>query len=149
MNDNSLKITAPYDKAALTKANVSLAAENIVSEVLAGHQSGIEVFAKIRYLEAVLAEAKAQIEETTMIELQKQDGNKCGFGGVELAYKQGSRRYVYDHNPAYVEAKEQMKAIEEMMKVAIKSEIADTETGEVAPPAKETYTKDSITASIK
>ena len=144
-----LQVIAPSDKTALTKANVSITADSIVSEVLAGNQSAIEVYAKIRYLEAVLAEAKGKIEEATIGELWRQDGNKCGFGQVELQYKQGSRRYTYDHYQPYVEAKERVKAIEEMMKAAIKSEIADATTGEIVPPAKETFTKDSINASIK
>lgn len=136
-----------------TKEDLTIAAKTIVRRVTEGYTSPIAVIAQLKkvgkFTEAITEDKS--FKESLVNELLKQDGNKAGYGNMEIAYSTTSR-YDYSNDAKWVELNRQLKEREAFLKglpSTGKTEI-DEETGEftrVYPPVKKT--SDVIKATIK
>lgn len=140
------ELIAPSTADLCTKSNIQVLADQLATPVLEGEEEPIETYAKIRFMEAVLAEAKSKIEEAVSTRLTRQSG-RGGFGSIELQAVNGGRQYSYAHDSEWERLDKLKNEREELMKKAAGTEgivVGD----EVVPPAKITYKKDSIKVTI-
>jgi hypothetical protein len=76
------------------------------------------------------------IKDAIMAEADKYEGE---FEVNGLRYKkQSSTTYTYKHDAVWQQIEAQKKSREELMKMALKHEVADPSTGEIVPAAEKT-----------
>jgi hypothetical protein len=85
-------------------------------------------------------------------EADKYGGKSFEAFGAQVTLKDGAITPSYEDDAVWVHLKEQVKAREELLKLAFKSkdvEITDTTTGEVVPKVQPKYAKSSISIQFK
>lgn len=116
----------------LTKTEIAEYVEAVKDQIQA--RGSLELLARLTALETIVKEVKDLIKEQVLSEATYEGGRSFETGGVK--YELASRKsYTYKHCPAWNELNEKIKALETLMK-STDREIADTETGEVIPPAQ-------------
>jgi hypothetical protein len=99
-------------------------------------------------LEKLFKEAKVKIDELARDEAEKYTAKTFTFGNVEFTRKEGAKKLNYSEDLLYSNLQTQLKAREELLKVAQKSTIYDDEGVEV-PKVSISYNKDSLMVKFK
>jgi hypothetical protein len=120
----------------------------IVEAVEAGVVNPLDAFASFNKLEKLFKEAKVKIDELARDEAEKYTAKTFTFGNVEFTRKDGSKKLNYSEDLLYSNLQAQLKAREELLKVAQKSTIYDDEGVEV-PKVSISYNKDSLMVKFK
>jgi 2C-methyl-D-erythritol 2,4-cyclodiphosphate synthase len=120
----------------------------IVQAVEAGVVNPLDAFASFNKLEKLFKEAKVKIDELARDEAEKYTAKTFTFGNVEFTRKDGAKKLNYSEDLLYSNLQTQLKAREELLKVAQKSTIYDDEGVEV-PKVSISYNKDSLMVKFK
>jgi len=120
----------------------------IVEAVEAGVVNPLDAFASFNKLEKLFKEAKVKIDELARDEAEKYTAKTFTFGNVEFTRKDGAKKLNYSEDLLYSNLQAQLKAREELLKVAQKSTIYDDEGVEV-PKVSIIYNKDSLMVKFK
>jgi hypothetical protein len=120
----------------------------IVQAVEAGVVNPLDAFASFNKLEKLFKEAKVKIDELARDEAEKYTAKTFTFGNVEFTRKDGAKKLNYSEDLLYNNLQAQLKAREELLKVAQKSTIYDDEGVEV-PKVSISYNKDSLMVKFK
>jgi hypothetical protein len=131
----------------LTKEGQKEFAKALVGRVESGNASAAEVMVKLKAIESAAKEAQSLIEYQAIEEADTYENNQGQYKGVSFKHKSGSRRYSYSHDEEYNRLKAAADERAKLMKQRAQSsdvELVTKEEGEVIPPAKVTYTKDSL-----
>jgi hypothetical protein len=136
----------------LKKASLDQWANDMVMLIQDGELNPLEAHAKAK---AIMAALKSVIDATESLardEADKYEGKSFQAFGAQVTLKDGAITPDYEQDAVWVKIKEQLKAREEMLKLAFKSkdvEITDTTTGEVVPKVQPKYAKSSISIQFK
>jgi hypothetical protein len=120
----------------------------IVQAVENGVVNPLDAFASFNKLEKLFKEAKVKIDELARDEAEKYTAKTFTFGNVEFTRKDGAKKLNYSEDLLYSNLQAQLKAREELLKVAQKSTIYDDEGVEV-PKVSISYNKDSLMVKFK
>jgi len=120
----------------------------IVEAVENGVVNPLDAFASFNKLEKLFKEAKVKIDELARDEAEKYTAKTFTFGNVEFTRKDGAKKLNYSEDLLYSNLQTQLKAREELLKVAQKSTIYDDEGVEV-PKVSISYNKDSLMVKFK
>jgi hypothetical protein len=120
----------------------------IVEAVENGVVNPLDAFASFNKLEKLFKEAKIKIDELARDEAEKYTAKTFTFGNVEFTRKDGAKKLNYAEDLLYSNLQTQLKAREELLKVAQKSTIYDDEGVEV-PKVSISYNKDSLMVKFK
>jgi hypothetical protein len=120
----------------------------IVQAVENGVVNPLDAFASFNKLEKLFKEAKVKIDELARDEAEKYTAKTFTFGNVEFTRKDGAKKLNYSEDLLYSNLQTQLKAREELLKVAQKSTIYDDEGVEV-PKVSISYNKDSLMVKFK
>jgi hypothetical protein len=120
----------------------------IVEAVENGVVNPLDAFASFNKLEKLFKEAKVKIDELARDEAEKYTAKTFTFGNVEFTRKDGAKKLNYSEDLLYSNIQAQLKAREELLKVAQKSTIYDDEGVEV-PKVSISYNKDSLMVKFK
>jgi hypothetical protein len=120
----------------------------IVEAVENGVVNPLDAFASFNKLEKLFKEAKVKIDELARDEADKYTAKTFTFGNVEFTRKDGAKKLNYSEDLLYSNLQAQLKAREELLKVAQKSTIYDDEGVEV-PKVSVSYNKDSLMVKFK
>jgi hypothetical protein len=120
----------------------------IVEAVENGVVNPLDAFASFNKLEKLFKEAKVKIDELARDEADKYTAKTFTFGNVEFTRKDGAKKLNYSEDLLYSNLQAQLKAREELLKVAQKSTIYDDEGVEV-PKVSISYNKDSLMVKFK
>jgi hypothetical protein len=120
----------------------------IVEAVENGVVNPLDAFASFNKLEKLFKEAKVKIDELARDEAEKYTAKTFTFGNVEFTRKDGAKKLNYSEDLYYSNLQAQLKAREELLKVAQKSTIYDDEGVEV-PKVSISYNKDSLMVKFK
>jgi hypothetical protein len=120
----------------------------IVEAVENGVVNPLDAFASFNKLEKLFKEAKVKIDELARDEAEKYTAKTFTFGNVEFTRKDGAKKLNYSEDLLYSNLQSQLKAREELLKVAQKSTIYDDEGVEV-PKVSISYNKDSLMVKFK
>jgi len=134
-------------KQLLPPGSTDVLAKSIIDSVIEGEADPLDVWIELKRLESMIKKIREATKDAAFEELLKY-GKGTTKNGIDLKIYNGRRIYSYDHNPTWQEADEQKKKIEEMMKSAAKYPVFDEETGEQVPPAKITYSSDTIAITL-
>lgn len=121
-----------------------------VDAVLNGEESSLELAVKLAAMENAIKEAKEQIKEVTLEELEKYENNTLKNDKV-LITKTAGGRYSYKHIQEWVDLDKLKKTVEKKAQEAYKASLHGgsvvTDDGEVYEAAEYVPNKESI--SIK
>jgi hypothetical protein len=120
----------------------------IVQAVENGVVNPLDAFASFNKLEKLFKEAKVKIDELARDEAEKYTAKTFTFGNVEFTRKDGAKKLNYSEDLLYSNLQAQLKAREELLKVAQKSTIYDDEGVEV-PKVSISHNKDSLSIKFK
>jgi hypothetical protein len=120
----------------------------IVQAVENGVVNPLDAFASFNKLEKLFKEAKVKIDELARDEAEKYTAKTFTFGNVEFTRKDGAKKLNYSEDLLYSNLQTQLKAREELLKVAQKSTIYDDEGVEV-PKVSISHNKDSLSVKFK
>jgi hypothetical protein len=120
----------------------------IVQAVENGVVNPLDAFASFNKLEKLFKEAKVKIDELARDEADKYTAKTFTFGNVEFTRKEGAKKLNYSEDLLYSNLQTQLKAREELLKVAQKSTIYDDEGVEV-PKVSISHNKDSLMVKFK
>ena len=120
----------------------------IVEAVENGVVNPLDAFASFNKLEKLFKEAKVKIDELARDEAEKYTAKTFTFGNVEFTRKDGAKKLNYSEDLLYSNLQSQLKAREELLKVAQKSTIYDDEGVEV-PKVSISHNKDSLMVKFK
>ena len=120
----------------------------IVEAVENGVVNPLDAFASFNKLEKLFKEAKVKIDELARDEADKYTAKTFTFGNVEFTRKDGAKKLNYSEDLLYSNLQTQLKAREELLKVAQKSTIYDDEGVEV-PKVSISHNKDSLMVKFK
>jgi hypothetical protein len=115
----------------------------ILQAVENGVVNPLDAFASFNKLEKLFKEAKVKIDELARDEADKYTEKTFKLGSVEFTKKQGASKLNYSEDLLYTNLQAQLKAREELLKVAQKSTVYDEEGVEV-PKVSISYNKDSL-----
>ena len=143
-------ITIP--KADICKAEIAQIAQQLTDRINEGEVNPIEAHIKLKAIVKACEVAIKQTEQTVADEAAKHGKTFQAFG-AEVTLKEGSLTPNYEEDEVYADLKAQMKAREELLKIAFrqagKSAIFDEVTGEQIPVCTAKGTKSSIAVSFK
>jgi hypothetical protein len=120
----------------------------IVEAVENGVVNPLDAIASFNKLEKLFKEAKVKIDELARDEAEKYTAKTFTFGNVEFTRKDGAKKLNYSEDLLYSNLQAQLKAREELLKVAQKSTIYDDEGVEV-PKVSISHNKDSLMVKFK
>jgi hypothetical protein len=120
----------------------------IVEAVENGVVNPLDAFASFNKLEKLFKEAKVKIDELARDEAEKYTAKTFTFGNVEFTRKDGAKKLNYSEDLLYSNLQAQLKAREELLKVAQKSTIYD-DGGVEVPKVSISYNKDSLMVKFK
>ena len=136
----------------LKKASLDQWANDMAMLIQDGELNPLEAHAKAK---AIMSALKSVIDATESLardEADKYGGKSFEAFGAQVTLKDGAVTPSYEDDAVWVHLKEQVKAREELLKLAFKSkdvEITDTTTGEVVPKVQPKYAKSSISIQFK
>jgi len=136
----------------LKKASLDQWANDMVMLIQDGELNPLEAHAKAK---AIMSALKAVIDATESLardEAAKYSAKTFEAFGAQVTLKDGAITPDYEQDAEWVRLKEQVKAREELLKLAFKAkdvEITDTTTGEVVPKVQPKYAKSSISIQFK
>jgi hypothetical protein len=143
-------ITIP--KSDICKAEIAQIAQQLTDRINDGEVNPVEAHIKLKAIVKACEVAIKQTEQTVADEAAKYGKTFQAFG-AEITLKEGSLTPNYEEDPIYADLKAQLKAREELLKIAFrqagKTAIYDESTGEQIPVCTAKGTKSSIAVSFK
>jgi len=143
-------ITIP--KADICKAEIAQIAQQLTDRINEGEFNPVEAHIKLKAIVKALEVTIKATEQTVADEASKYGKTFFAFG-AEITLKEGSLTPNYDEDPIYADLKAQMKAREELLKIAFrqagKTAIFEELTGEQVPVCTAKATKPSIAVTFK
>ncbi len=125
--------------------------DQLVQDVQDGNADALAVFIELKRLSSQVESAIKQIKDEAVDEANKY-GKSFEMQGAKITVKSAATRYKYDHIPEWKQHKEQLKAIEELAKQALKARqnklyVSDDE-GIISEPAKAIPGADTLSISF-
>lgn len=120
-----------------TKEGIQLFVEKVLSEVQV--RQSLPLLVKLTAMEKIIEGIKDGIKERILDEADLTGEKVFTIDGVKFE-KKSRTNYYYNHCARHEALKSELKALEELMK-SLHAEMADTETGEIIPPANKSYTE--------
>ena len=124
--------------------------DDIASEIRSGNIPALTPYIKSKLLLKRLEKFDGEIRENALEEASMYE-KTFSIEGVNVEYRNGSGRYSFKHDAEWCAVKEQedklaavRKEREELMKSALRHGGEFVFDGEIIPPAKVTYNKDSL-----
>jgi hypothetical protein len=143
-------ITIP--KSDICKAEIAQIAQQLTDRINDGEVNPVEAHIKLKAIVKAL-EATIKATEQTVADEASKYGKTFQAFGAEITLKEGSLTPNYEEDEVYADLKAQMKAREELLKIAFrqagKTAIFDESTGEQVPVCTAKATKASIAVSFK
>jgi hypothetical protein len=143
-------ITIP--KSDICKAEIAQIAQQLTDRIKDGEVNPIEAHIKLKAIVKAL-EATIKATEQTVADEASKHGKTFRAFGAEITLKEGSLTPNYEEDEVYADLKAQMKAREELLKMAFrqvgKTAIFDESTGEQVPVCTAKATKASIAVSFR
>lgn len=119
-----------------TQEGIRLFVEKVLSEYEAGQS--LQLLAKLTAMEKIIEGVKEGIKEQLLTDADLTGEKVFTINGVR--YEKRTRTTNHYHNcQLHEDLKAQIKRLEDVMK-SIQAPIADTETGEIIPPALKSFT---------
>ena len=123
---------------------------NTVQEVLDGNYNPLEAYIFLNEINKFSKTCLEEIKDLAIEEAEKEKGNIVN--GYEIGIRHGYNSYDYSVNEEYRRLKNELKELEDKLKIASKKELTfmDEETGEVFEPCPiKSGVSDSITLKFK
>jgi hypothetical protein len=143
-------ITIP--KSDICKAEIAQIAQHLTDRINEGEVNPVEAHIKLKAIVKALEVTIKATEEVVTTEAAKHGKTFQAFG-AEITLKEGSIGPNCDEDATYAALKAQLKAREELLKIAFrqagKTAIFDESTGEQIPVCTAKGTKPSIAVSFK
>jgi hypothetical protein len=137
----------------LSKSEIQAAATKVINAVLDGNANPIDVYVRLKAVEAACKQALKGVEEEAITESYKHSGKSFTFLGATIQKKEGSLLLDYETDPVYVKLKEKVKEREEQLKTAYsmdkKGDIYVTGDGEQVPVVPPKPTKGTLAVTFK
>jgi hypothetical protein len=143
-------ITIP--KADICKAEIAQIAQHLTDRINEGEVNPVEAHIKLKAIVKALEVTIKATEQTVADEAFKHGKTFQAFG-AEVTIKEGSLTPNYEEDAVYADLKAQLKAREELLKIAFRqagrTAIFDETTGEQIPVCTAKATKSSIAVSFQ
>lgn len=136
----------------LSKDSLAAWSKKMIALIEDGELNALEAHAKAKAIVAALTDVIKSTEDLAQDEAAKYGSKAFEAFGAVVTLKEGAMTPDYAQDSVWVNLKAQLKAREEVLKIAMKSkgtEIADTATGEVVPKVQPKYAKSSISIQFK
>jgi hypothetical protein len=136
----------------LKKASLEQWANDMVMLIQDGELNPLEAHAKAKAITTALKSVIDATESLARDEAAKYSAKTFEAFGAQVTLKDGAITPDYEQDAEWVRLKEQVKAREELLKLAFKAkdvEITDTTTGEIVPKVQPKYAKSSISIQFK
>ena len=127
-----------------TKMAIEFFVDQVLSEVKV--REALPLLVKLTAMEKIIEGIKDGIKQAILDEADLTGEKSFTIDGVRFE-KKSRTNYHFNHCARYNALKSELKILEETMK-SINVEMADTETGEIIPPANKSYT-DFIAVTLK
>jgi cell fate (sporulation/competence/biofilm development) regulator YlbF (YheA/YmcA/DUF963 family) len=131
----------------LSKASLNDWSEDMIKLIEGGDINPLEAHAKAKAIRTALDTVLKSTEDLAQDEAMKYGAKTFEAFGAKVTLKDGATTPTYEEDSVWAELKEQLKAREELIKLAFKAkdvEIIDTITGEVVKKVSPKYSKSSI-----
>lgn len=119
--------------ATLTKGGFNVVSRIIFDEI-DGNTDPLWAYIKLKAYLEVLGLLKNKLTDSAITEANKFDKGKNTILGVKFEVTSGATRYDYSEDQTWVDLKKQLNERQDLLK-GLKTEMADTSTGEVIKPA--------------
>ena len=96
----------------------------------------------------IIERAMEKVKGIALEEIRKYKGEGKSIAGATVRHTEGGRLYDFSNDETWNKLKEQVKEREDFLK-GLKTEMADTQTGEVSCPPMIKYKSDAINISFK
>lgn len=139
------------NKIPFTKSKQAAYAAAFVDHLLSeGSQDPLKTYIEAKALIEVLIKIEANLKDAAISQAAKFKGQKT-VQGVKVEVRQGTPKYIYEHDRVWLELKNQITDLTDKLKErelflkTMPNETVDGSTGEILQPAiLEGYTKESI-----
>ena len=143
-------ITIP--KSDISKADIADIAASLTLRIMEGEVNPVAAHVRLKAVIKALEQVLKQTEDAVRDEAEKHGKTFSAFG-AEVTLKEGTLTPNFEEDEVYADLKSQMKAREELLKVAFrqagKTAIFDESTGEQIPVCTAKATKASIAVNFK
>ena len=143
-------VTIP--KSDISKAEIADIANALTLRILEGEVNPVAAHVRLKAVIKAVEQVLKATEQTVADEASKHGKTFQAFG-AEITLKEGSLTPNYEEDQVYADLKAQLKAREELLKMAFrqagKTAIFDESTGEQVPVCTAKATKASIAVSFK
>ena len=143
-------VTIP--KSDISKQDIADIAANLILRIEEGEVNPIAAHVRLKAVVKALEQVLKSTEDIVRDEAEKHGKTFSAFG-AEITLKEGGLTPNYEEDEVYADLKAQMKAREELLKIAFrqagKTAIFDESTGEQVPVCTAKATKASIAVSFK
>ena len=143
-------VTIP--KSDISKADIADIAAGLILRIEEGEVNPIAAHVRLKAVVKALEQVLKATEDIVRDEAEKHGKTFSAFG-AEITLKEGSLTPNYEEDEVYADLKAQMKAREELLKIAFrqagKTAIFDESTGEQVPVCTAKATKASIAVSFR
>jgi len=143
-------VTIP--KSDISKQDIADIAAGLILRIEEGEVNPIAAHVRLKAVVKALEQVLKATEDIVRDEAEKHGKTFSAFG-AEITLKEGSLTPNYEEDEVYADLKAQMKAREELLKIAFrqagKTAIFDESTGEQVPVCTAKATKASIAVSFK
>lgn len=136
----------------LSKSSLGKWSDEMVKLIEGGELNPLEAHAKAKAILSALTDVIKRTEDLAQDEAMKYGAKTFEAFGAKVTLKDGAITPMYEQDAEWVKTKEQLKAREDLLKLAFKSkdvEITDTTTGEVVPKVQPKCAKSSISIQFK
>ena len=107
----------------------------------------LEGYIRLRAFLSIIERGMEKLKGFALEEARKYKGDN-DMAGATFRHTEGKRMFDYSNDSVWRDLKEKLKAREEFLK-GIKTEMADTNTGEICQPPIVKYASDSININFK
>ena len=139
-------------KSDISKAEIADIAAALTLRILEGEVNPVAAHVRLKAVIKAVEQVLKATEDAVRDEAEK-NGKTFSAFGAEITLKEGSLTPNYEEDEVYADLKAQMKAREELLKIAFrqagKTAIFDESTGEQIPVCSAKATKSSIAVSFK
>jgi hypothetical protein len=119
-----------------TKMAIEFFVDQVLSEVKV--REALPLLAKLTAMEKIVEGIKDGIKQAILDEADLTGENTFTIDGVKFE-KKSRTNYYFNHYPRHETLKAELKALEDLMK-SLPAPMADTESGEIIPPANKSCT---------
>ena len=136
----------------LSKDSLAAWSKQMIALIEDGELNALEAHAKAKAILAAITDVIKSTEDLAQDEAAKYGSKTFEAFGAQVTLKEGTITPDYAQDAVWSDLKAQLKAREELLKVAMKTkdaQITDTTTGEVVPKVQPKYAKSSISIQFK